>query len=737
MKQHYTRAIALLLSLVMVLSAMPVLSFATEEGEGAALINGLPGDQTYGVLFHIDGYVVGADITGSAPAKAVQTSADGSTITSLPNGAAIFKFVQNSDGTYYLMVGNRYMAIAVVDAKSKIVLQNTVEGAKWDLTEDSDGTYTVSSHDVDSTFKYLEYYRNSFSAYKIASDKGPYRFKFFSTSPDEDGRVGELIAAGPLPTDGGKYVIYNHSAKVVMGQPTGADAPAPVCCPHLPVPVDDAIAYEDVGDGGLIFTVHVSGTTANPVFAFESNGKYLAMPENTVDENGKTNNAETLHLIDWPQDTEKQHYAQWTLVERTGGYEMKNKAAKFGQYYCSIEYFNDLFSGWTYKADSVELFAMKFYPMEDKDGQGYVVNPTVLIDTPDPAIGEDCPVSFTLNDAGEVASVSAQYQVDSQAAVTVEPEMKGKTGSFTVSASALEGGSTLKITVSASNTVPKAYSGKLEAEIRDEPLILTASPAANSATGDEKRPEISVTFSNVKENPTFIMLVDEVEVPAAVSGDKLAYTPAQNMADGKHSVSVTITRADGKSVTKTWSFFVGAGGETLYFGQIHAHTAEYSDGAGTLEDAYEHAHGVDDMDFLIVTDHSNYFDTTATATTSSYYDLSSLLQNAAKTTTKWEEARATAKEYNELYDDFLCLYGYEMTWSGGPGHTNSFNTYGTISRNHTDLNNKTGYSGMHLYNDMMVNAELGLAIDGTEAKTTRGGAEVTGVNATKYIPFDE
>ena len=143
------------------------------------------------------------------------------------------------------------------------------------------------------------------------------------------------------------------------------------------------------------------------------------------------------------------------------------------------------------------------------------------------------------------------------------------------------------------------------------------------------------------------------------------------------------------------------------------------------------------MDFLIVTDHSNYFDSTSTAATSSYYDLSSLTKNAANTTTKWEEARATAKAYNELYDDMICAYGYEMTWSGGPGHTNSFNTYGVISRNNKDLNNKTGYAGMHLYNDLMVNAEKGLAIDGTEAKTTRNGAEVTGVNATKNIPFDE
>ncbi|MBO4419818.1 MAG: S-layer homology domain-containing protein, partial [Oscillospiraceae bacterium] len=743
MKKHCTRALALLLALVMVLSAMPALSFATEEGESATVIDGLPGDQVYGVLFNVDNYVMGADISGGgAPAKSIEVTTDGRTIKSLPNGTAVIKFVKSGDD-YIFQAGSQYVALNDNEELVYVDEIGTNDYAKWSIIPDQAGKagyYNIKNvgFQYNGNPVFLEVYNGNFKPWSYkASTANLYQFKFFSTTPDEDGRVGDVIEPGPVPEDGGTYVVYNHYAKAVMGQPTGEDVAAPALQAAAALVQDGAIAYEDVADGGLIFTVHVGGTAANPVYSFENNGKYLAMPENTVDENGKTNNDETLLLIDWPTDPEKQGYAQWTLVERSGGYEMKNKAAKYGNYYCSIEFFNEVFSGWTYKADSVELFAMNFYPMEDLDGQGYVVNPKAVIDTPDPAIGSDCAVTFKLDDAGTLASVTASYQVDSNAAVSVEPEMVQKQGSFTVPAAALEGGHILKITVSASNTVPKAYEAELETEIRDEPLILSASPAANSATGEDKRPEISVTFANVGANPSFLMQLDGETVAAVASGDKLSYTPAEDLADGKHNVSVTITRTDGKSVSKNWSFFVGEGGETLYFGQIHAHTAEYSDGAGTLEDAYEHAHGVDDMDFIIVTDHSNYFDTTATATTSSYYNLSSLLQNAAKTTTKWEEARATAKEYNELYDDFLCVYGYEMTWSGGPGHTNSFNTYGVVSRNNATLNNKTGYAGMHLYNDLMVNADKGLDVDGAEAKTTRGGAEVTGVNATKYIPVDE
>ncbi len=746
MKKHCTRTLALLLALVMVFSTLPVFGFATEVGESAAAVEGLPADQSYGVLFNVDNYVMGADVSGSAPAKSVEVTTDGKSIKSLPDGTAIIKFVKSGED-YIFQIGSQYLALN--DAEELVLVDELGDNdyAKWSFVADQAGKagyYNVKNvgFKYNGNPVYLEVYNGAFKPWSYkASSASLYQFKLFSTSADEDGRVGEVVASGSLPADGGKYVVYNHYAKAVMGQPTGADVAAPALQAAAATVKNDAIAYEDVADGGLIFTVHVSGTAANPIYSFENNGKYLAMPENTVDENGKTNNDESLLLIDLPSDADKQKYTQWTLVERTGGYEMKNKAAKYGTKYCSIEFFNDVFSGWTFKSETPELFAMKFYPMEDRDNVGYVVNPSVELDAPDPAIGADCVVSFTINDVSEPTTVAAEYQITYKNTIVsdvmpVTPTVDGRKGEFTIYDFNLEKAAKLTVRVFVTDALGKSYETEGTYEVRDEPLILSAVPAANSATGEEKKPEIAVTFANVGENPSFVMQLDGETVNATVSGDKLSYTPAEDMSDGKHSVSVTITRDDGKSVNKTWNFFIGEGGETLYFGQIHAHTAEYSDGAGTLEDAYEHAHGVDDMDFIIVTDHSNYFDTTATATTSSYYDLSSLLKNAAGTTTKWEEARATAKDYNEQFDDFLCVYGYEMTWSGGPGHTNSFNTYGVVSRNNKDLNNKTGYAGMHLYNDLMVNAEKGLAIDGSEAKITRDGAEVTGVNATKYVPFD-
>ena len=46
-----------------------------------------------------------------------------------------------------------------------------------------------------------------------------------------------------------------------------------------------------------------------------------------------------------------------------------------------------------------------------------------------------------------------------------------------------------------------------------------------------------------------------------------------------------------------------------------------------------------------------------------------------------------------------------MTWSGGPGHINTFNTPGIVSRNNSTLNNKTADAGMKAYYALLSQAE--------------------------------
>ncbi len=112
----------------------------------------------------------------------------------------------------------------------------------------------------------------------------------------------------------------------------------------------------------------------------------------------------------------------------------------------------------------------------------------------------------------------------------------------------------------------------------------------------------------------------------------------------------------------------------VYFGQVHAHT-NISDGAGTLDEALAHASKVDNLDFIVITDHSNSIDNEKESIISQNVD-----KNA---TDEWTYAHNLAKQYTT--EDFTCAYGYEMTWSNGLGHMNTFNTPGFQSRTQTQF----------------------------------------------------
>lgn len=104
----------------------------------------------------------------------------------------------------------------------------------------------------------------------------------------------------------------------------------------------------------------------------------------------------------------------------------------------------------------------------------------------------------------------------------------------------------------------------------------------------------------------------------------------------------------------------------IYFGQIHSHTTN-SDGLGSLDDAYSYAKNTAKLDFFAVTDHSNSFDN---ASVSSMADGSKSV--------KWINGQNAAIRYTD--DNFVGIYAFEMTWSNGTGHINTFNTPGFETR---------------------------------------------------------
>ena len=136
----------------------------------------------------------------------------------------------------------------------------------------------------------------------------------------------------------------------------------------------------------------------------------------------------------------------------------------------------------------------------------------------------------------------------------------------------------------------------------------------------------------------------------------------------------------GDVCTFTYQAPVDLDGYNLYFGQLHAHT-NISDGAGSVTEAFQHASQVDNLDFLAVTDHSNSFDNES----DSQVDLGADLTNVSD---EWKQGHEAAAAVTG--EDFVGLYGFEMTWSDGFGHINTFNTPGFESRSNSEFGNKSG-----------------------------------------------
>ena len=156
----------------------------------------------------------------------------------------------------------------------------------------------------------------------------------------------------------------------------------------------------------------------------------------------------------------------------------------------------------------------------------------------------------------------------------------------------------------------------------------------------------------------------------------------------------------GEVCTFTYQAPVALEGYQLYFGQLHAHT-NISDGAGSVTEAFQHASQVDNLDFLAVTDHSNSFDNES----DSQVDLGADLTNVSD---EWKQGHEAAAAVTGK--DFVGLYGFEMTWSDGFGHINTFNTPGFESRSNSEFGNKSGATeGYQNYYDKLVAVEDSLS----------------------------
>ena len=576
-----------------------------------------------------------------------------------------------------------------------------------------DDTVTLASNtSTDSTYGGF----NKFKAYKnntVASQQYPCEFTLYRVDPASADQP-----SGDLPKPGDKFVIYNQNAQAVLAAENDSKS------------IEKAAAT--VADG--------KATPANGavVFTVEQNGEYLRFKSEAYGylcSNGTGNNA--FYSKDFSEEGVTTDDADWLVRECSGGvggYELESRTAKFNNRYSQwLEYYSDSFK--TYSMDKSKvtdytIYSFFFYPVADGvnvDG-GLVVQPTITFpETMLPAyVGNDYEFELEIDTIYEIDNPWIEYSVK-KADGTYIPgisQLQGNTDvevldGFTTGkgrvhitvfdsdiAKAAEAGSTMTLTFAFKDIKGNEARASYTVDILDEAVISNVKPAQGAQTGAEKRPEISAEISNAGENASVTMTVNGTEVKTTYADGKVTYTPAADMADGKVTVTVTVKRADEKETSKTWSFTIGEATFQRYFGQLHSHT-QYSDGAGSLESALAYIKALPDsanVDFVAFTDHSNYFDKSGAANPEgALYDMS--LASAASQNL-WNEYKNAVATFNAANaGSMVAIAGFEMTWSGGPGHINTFNTPGIVSRNNTTLNNKTKDAGLQAYYKLLSQTE--------------------------------
>ena len=556
---------------------------------------------------------------------------------------------------------------------------------------------------------YLEWYadKNNWSSYGKIGDEALFAQQFYLVVDD-----GSDQPSGDLPKPGDKFVIYNQNAQAVLAAENDTQS------------IEKAAAVIENGkalpaNGAVVFTV-------------EQNGEYLRFYSEAYGylcSNGTGNNA--FYSKDFSEEGVTTDDADWlvrTCSGGVGGYEMESRVAKYSGHSQWLEYYSDAFKTYSmYNVTDYTIYSFFFYPVAESvnvDG-GLVVQPTITFpETMLPAyVGSNYEFDLEIDTIYAIDDPWIEYSIRDEKGKLIGGVMGGTdvevldgftTGKGRVHITvfdtdieeAAKAGSKMTLTFAFKDVKGNEARASYTVNILDEPVISNVTPAQGAQTGTEKKPVISAEIANAGEAPTVTMTVNNETVNASYADGKVTYTPAAALADGRVTVTVTVKRADGKEASKTWSFTIGEATFQRYFGQLHSHT-QYSDGAGSLESALSYVKDLPDtanVDFVAFTDHSNYFDSTSAANPEgALYDMSLASASSQQTWKSYKDAVAAFNAENA--GSMVAMAGFEMTWSGGPGHINTFNTPGIVSRNNSTLNNKTKDAGLQAYYKLLSQPE--------------------------------
>ena len=219
---------------------------------------------------------------------------------------------------------------------------------------------------------------------------------------------------------------------------------------------------------------------------------------------------------------------------------------------------------------------------------------------------------------------------------------------------------------------PKPEEPKPGEAVKTSPKVIVSPEGGEIGAGEE----ITLTCEDESAEIYFAVSADGVnyqpDMPYTApicfeKGFAAAYLKAYSQAEGCEPGEVTQAVFTEK-FTPDWN---------VYFGQLHAHT-NLSDGTGSVEEAFDYASKVENLDFFAVTDHSDSFDNA---------DAGEIAKDGRSISADWAAGKQAAASVTN--EDFVGLFGFEMTWPEDEqlGHISTFNTPGWQTRDQADFEN--------------------------------------------------
>ena len=219
---------------------------------------------------------------------------------------------------------------------------------------------------------------------------------------------------------------------------------------------------------------------------------------------------------------------------------------------------------------------------------------------------------------------------------------------------------------------PKPEKPKPGEAVKTSPKVMVSPEGGEIGAGEE----ITLTCEEESAKIYFAVSADGVnyqpDMPYTAPicferGFAAAYLKAYSKAEGCEPGEVTQAVFTEK-FTPDWN---------VYFGQLHAHT-NLSDGTGSVEEAFDYASKVENLDFFAVTDHSDSFDNA---------DAGAIGADGVGISAGWAAGKQAAASVTN--EDFVGLFGFEMTWPEDKqlGHISTFNTPGWQTRDQADFEN--------------------------------------------------